>query len=225
MRKIVIGTAWISEFMHTRWVYAALNLRIPADYSVDWVKGIGWCNARRGIHFIEQALELDADLIVMLDADVIVPSEWLETMVKHMEHGCSVVASVFPMRGRSDPRFKPFEPMAWNVADRNVENNTGRLVPIDPNLGLQEVEFAALGASIFDAHLFRDLPKPWFHHEHEKDTYRAKGSTTDTILLRNLRLLGVKIYADPTMDVRHLQTFEIDHTFSDRFPEWEVGPV
>ena len=218
MRKIVIGVPWISAFMHTPWVDAALRLRAPTGCSIEWVRGLGWCDARRFHYVLEHALESDADLIAFLDADVIVPPDWLEAMVKHMDAGKRVVASVVPMRGRAHEQFAPFEPMAWNEVDGKLES------PFGNGDGIQPADYAALGASMFDANIFREADTLWTWHEFsEQQGYKAVGSTTDSILLRNLRRRGITVYADPTLDVRHLHAFQIDASFGERFPEWEVG--
>ena len=217
MRKIVIGTPWVSAFMHTPWVEAVLNLRPPSGYSIEWTRGLGWCDARRIHYIIEHALGADADLIAFLDADVIVPPEWLETMVKHAESGRRAVASVVPMRGRAHEQYLPFEAMAWNLVG-------GVLVAVDIAGGLQKVRFASLGAVMLDANIFREEDTLWTWHEFDEDRgYKATGSTADSILMQNLHKRGIQVYADPTVDVKHLHTFLIDHTFGERFPEWEVG--
>ncbi len=215
MRKIVIGTPWTSAFMHTPWVDAALRLRAPAGHELDWVRGLGWCDARRIHYIIEHALAEDADVVVFLDADVIVPPEWLELMTKHLETGIRAVASVVPMRGRAHEQYAPFEMMAWNVLD-------GELVPVERGSGLQKVDYVAMGASMFDVSIFREHPSPWTWHEHGEG-YKAKGSTADSIFIKNLRELGIEVFADPSVEVKHLHTFQIDQTYESRFPEWEVG--
>jgi hypothetical protein len=217
MRKIVIGTPWVSAFMHTRWVDAALKLRPPSGCSIEWIRGLGWCDARRIHYIIEHALEADADLVAFLDGDVIVPPEWLETMTKHMETGIRAVASVVPMRGRAHEQNAPFEGMAWNVVGE-------KLVQIDPRDGLQTAQYVSLGAAMFDASIFREEDRLWTWHEYDVHLgYKAVGSTADSILMKNIQKRGIQIYADPSMAVGHLHTFEIDQTFGERFPEWEVG--
>ena len=203
--------------MHTRWVDAALKLRPPSGYSIEWVRGLGWCDARRIHYIIEKVLEADADYVAFIDGDVVVPPEWLETMAKHMESGCRVVASVVPMRGRAHEQYAPFGPMAWNVVG-------SKLVPIILNAKLQEVDYISLGAVMMEANIFRECDALWTWHEFdERNGYRPRGSTADSILMRNIRKRGIRVYADPSLTVKHLHTFEIDHTFGDRFPEWGVG--
>jgi len=218
VRHIVIGTPWVSAFMPTPWVDAALNLRAPSGVRVEWFRAQGWCDARRVHNVIEHALDVDADLVAFLEADVIVPPHWLESMAKHLDSGHRAVASVVPMRGRAHEKFCPFEPMAWTVED-------GRLVQIDPDLGIQEIAFASLGGCLFDTDVFREVLPPWGGHEFDPVTFEPTGSTTDSILFRQLRRAGIRVYADPDIEVKHLHAFEIDRTYGDRFPDWEAGPA
>lgn len=202
--------------MLTRWVESLISIKCPSGYSLKWVRGRGWCSARHIHSMIEQAQAAEADIIVFLDADVVVPPHWLESMVKHYEQGVRVVSAMIPMRGQADPIFKPFSGMAWNVRG-------GAFVGIDPNGGLQEIDYASAGAVLFDATIFDELPRPWTQERVDvKHGYLRKGGTPDNTLLLNIKeTLGIKIYADPSVKVKHLNLFEIDETFSERFSDWE----
>ena len=216
MQKIVIGTPWNSAFMHTPWVDAALKLRPPSGYCLEWVRGLGWCDARRVNYIIEHALKVEADLIAFIEGDVIVPPEWLEAMTKHIDTGKRVISSIVPMRGRANEAFTPFEPMAWNIIDNKV---TG----IDQDNGLQPVDFVSLCAVMMDANIFRENDKVWTWHTFDKKKgYKAVGGTADTYMMQTIRRCGITIWADPAIKAKHLHAFEIDDTFGARFPEWEA---
>ena len=218
MRHIVIGTPWVSAFMHTAWVDAALKLHSPDGVRVEWFRGLGWCDARRVHNIIEHALEEGADFVAFLDGDVIIPPNWLEGMLKHLDAGRQAVASVIPMRGRALDKFAPFEPMAWKAYGN-------QLVPIACDMGIQMVDYASLGACLFDMNVFITGHAPWAGHEYDHQTWKPEGSTADSILFRHLKRDGVQLWADPDIDVQHLHTFAIDRTYSERFPDWESGPV
>jgi len=200
--------------MLTRWVESLFSIRCPGGYKLQWVRGRGWCSARHIHSMIEQGQAAQADIIVFLDADVVVPPHWLESMVKHYEQGKRVVSAVVPMRGQALESFAPFEGMAWKTAGNE-------LVRIDPYGGIQEIDYASAGAVLFDARIFDDLPKPWTQESvRVSDGYRRTGSTPDSTLFQNIKKAGVKIYADPSVEVKHLNLFEIDSTFPERFKDW-----
>ncbi len=214
MQKILVGVPWTSAFMHTRWVDAALKMKAPGGYQIEWLRGLGWCPARRFNYLVEKATALDADLIAFLDGDVVVPSEWLEVMAKHIEQGSEVVASPVPMRGRVHEQYEPFELMAWNAVDGKVENAAGS--------GFAKVGYVSMSAVMMDMKVFRDNPSLMARHKHERN-YREPGNTTDSLLMEDLKKCGVDVFVDPSMSVRHIHSFEIDETFSERFADWAVG--
>lgn len=224
MKKLALVYPWDSPFIFSAGVERFLNMEIPEGYEARWFRGKGWCQARMHADGCERALEWGADFICILGSDQIHPEDMFLKLVGHMENGCDAVAAWIPFRGYTEIQdMKPFDKMAWNrVGDgkttppKAVKKEDGDLLKID---------FIGSGVIMFRADDMNRLKKPWFWDRIDDGERLTRKSNFDVEFVWALQKeLGVQMWLDTTIDVRHLHVFEIDETFQDRFADWaEAG--
>lgn len=197
-----------------------LNMQAPPGWEIRWFRGKGWCQAKMHTHLCEQALDWGADRICILGSDQIHPEDMLPALSKHMDEGCGAVSCLIPFRGYlgSQP-MAPFGKYAW----RKVGDGTKEMpVPIDPSAGdLQKIDFIGSGVIMFSAEDLKKLKKPWFFDRiaNEEDGTRKTNFDVEFVwALQNE--LGVQMWLDTTIEIRHLHVFEIDESFQGRFADW-----
>ena len=226
--------------MYTKYVDSMLELERPAvanDHSgkpqtmaTRFIRGPGWCPARRHMEACEIALSWGADLICIVGADQIYPQDMLPRLIERWNQGYEVIAAMVPTRGyMPHMQMKPFQPMAWRIPNSEdgatkikVCHDVEKLVdPIDPTEGdVQRVNFIGSGVLMFHRDHLLALKKPWFYETIDPDTF-GRLACMDTKFVWRLQMeAGAKIWADTTIKVKHIHDMEIDETFQDRFEDW-----
>ena len=218
MKKLAAVYPWTSPFILSAGVERFLNMRVPLGYELRWFRGKGWCQARAHNDGFEKALEWGADLICTLDSDQIHPEDMFTRLLYRIEGGCDAVSALVPFRGFNDvQKMVPFQKMAW----RRVSSDTDA-ESIDVNDGdLQRIDFIGSGVIMFKAADLEQLKKPWFWdriEDGERLIRRPGGDVSFVWALQ--RELGVQMWVDTTIDVKHLHIFEVDETFPERFADW-----
>ena len=214
MAKMALGWPWSPPFVYTAFLDSILQLEHPCE--TKWIRGGGWCNARRRISICEQAIEWGADYITMLDADQTYPPDILRKFLKHMEEGKDMVAAMVPQRGyTAGTGTKPFQRLAWKTEDNLT------LIPVRVEDGeLQQIVLPTCAAICFHTRDLRRLAKPWFVDNYDPLTLKRKFAE-DLNFVLNMAKVGVEGWVDTTIEVKHLHLFQIDETFSERFADWE----
>ena len=215
MQKLACIYPWDSPFIFSAGVERFLNMELPDGYDVRWFRGTGWCQARMHTDGCEKALEWGADLICILCSDQIHPEDMLPKLVGHIENGCGAVSALVPFRGHVGfQEMKPFEKMAWNAGEPPVA------IKIEDG-DLQKIDFIGSGVICFKADDLKRLKKPWFWDRIVDSDRGTRRTNFDVEFVWALKQeLGVQMWLDTTIDVRHLHVFEIDETFPDRFADW-----
>ena len=80
--KLAVGYPWSSEFIFTQFADHLPNLERPEGGGVRVFRGKGWCPARRHVDLCEQAVKWGADLICIIGADQVHPSDLLPRLYK-----------------------------------------------------------------------------------------------------------------------------------------------
>jgi len=220
MKKLAVVYPWESPFILSAGVERFLNMQAPPGYEVRWFRGRGWCQARAHNDGFEKALDWGADLICTLDSDQIHPEDMLVRLVERIEGGCDAVSCLVPFRGfASRQKMVPFQKMAWRKVGDGVKVPA---VAIDIGDGdLQKIDFIGSGVILFKAEDLKRLKKPWFWdriEDGERLIRRPGGDVSFVWALQ--RELGVQMWVDTTIDIKHLHIFEVDETFPERFADW-----
>ena len=227
VEKLVIGYPWSSPFIWTRFTDTALNLQRPENSR--WVRGIGWCPARRHTDICEKAIELGASHILILGSDQTYEEDMIPRLIKRIEKdGCEAIAAMVPTRGYvSRMNMKPFQPMGWRLRTDGVEevgrleDNPQQWEPIDPDAGdVQRVDVIGSGVLLFHRDHLLALRKPWWYYRVDPETMQRVADMDTRMVWRLRSEAGAIVYVDTTIKVKHLHTFEIDDSFQDRFMDW-----
>ena len=193
--------------------------------------GEGCDPAGRHCDMVLQALAWDADLICIVGADQIHPLDMLGRLVdRYFETQGGVICALVPFRGYvAWQQMRPFQPMGWRVRNsqpnvrefRGMDEDPDMFVPIDPADGdLQRVDVIGSGVLLFDAQTIEALAKPWFYYTTDEDQRRV--ADMDSKFVWRLREeVQAQVWVDTTIKVKHLHTFEIDDSFSERFADWQ----
>lgn len=239
--RLVVGTPWSSPFMWTGYVDAMLNLQRPPvarnargdlePLETAFVRGAGWCPARRHAHICEQALDLGADLICIVGADQVHPPDMLLRLVEHWNNGCEVISALVPARGYvSHQDMRPFQRVAWRITPHVVTSPddlaTLHAAPnateiIDPAAGdLQRIHFIGSGVLMFATDHLRMLKLPWFAEQYDPQTMRRLACMDTGFVWRLQTEAGAAVWVDTTIKVKHLHAFPVDETYAERFTDW-----
>lgn len=228
--KLVVGTPWSSPFMFTEYVDATLAMRHPAGVEVAFVRGQGWCPARRHNDICEQAMRQGADLICIIGADQKHPPDLLERLVVHVRDGREVVTAMVPTRGFvSWQAMQPFQPMAWRFKPgnldgrapyRSMELDGDQIEVVRKRTGMQLVDFIGSGVLLFRREHLETLGQPWFHETIRPTDFKRRANMDCTFVWRLQTEAHAKVWCDTDIQVEHLHIFPIDDTYSERFADW-----
>lgn len=216
-KHLAVGYPWASPFLYTDFVDAMLALERPEGVKVSFLRGEGWCSARRHIHICEQAVARGADLICIVGADQVHPINMLPRLIACMNEDCEAVAALVPYRGAHPvDGTKPFQRLAWKQ-----NTDTGGFELIDPDSrAIQQINAIGSGVLMFQTHHLLKLARPWFRETiHTKDMTRTPNMDS-TFVWRLQKEAGASVFVDTTIKVKHCNVFQIDETFSDRFADW-----
>jgi len=234
--KLAIGYPWASPFVFTQFMDSTINMQKPEGYEVRYFRGKGWCSAKRHIACCQQALDWGADLICIIGADQVHPEDMLCKLVKRFEQGYEVVTALIPCRGYVHWQpMVPFQPMAWRFKTNDEMGDmkyrtyvsmkeSGDMVHvIDRSDGeMVECNFIGSGVLMFHRDHLLALKKPWFYETVDRET-QTRTANMDCVFVWRLQAeAGANIWIDTTIIVKHLNVFEIDDTFSDRFKDWTI---
>jgi hypothetical protein len=201
------------------------------DWRARFFMGEGCDPAGRHCDMVLQALDWEADLICIVGADQVHPLDMLGRLVdRYFETGGGVISALVPFRGYvSWQQMRPFQPMGWRIVNSNggvrefrgMDEDPDMFVPIDPADGdLQRIDVIGSGVLMFDAQTIEALAKPWFYYTTDLDQRRV--ADMDSKFVWRLRSeVQAQVWVDTTIQVKHLHTFEIDDTFSERFADWQ----
>jgi len=232
--KLAVIYPWSSPFIWTQFVDSALNLEHPKDCEVRFFRGRGWSSARRHIDGCEQALLWNADLITIIGSDQTYPSNMLCRLIDRWNSGCEVVAALVPVRGYLHWQdMKPFQPMAWRLKTNSETGTTEyrnyRCMELDADMihvvtradgELVKAHFVGSGVIMFHRDHLKALKKPWFKETIIEESQIRIANMDCTFAWRLQLEAFAQLWIDTTIEVKHLHTFEIDDTFSERFADW-----
>jgi len=234
--KIALVTPWASPFIWTKFMQNAVgmitNFRRP-DWELEFFMGRGVDPAARHVDMCLQAIDWGADLICIVGADQIHPLDMIDRLIdRYYETEGGVISALVPFRGYvSWQNMVPFQPMGWRFKGEGVIEVGGlsetpqHWHPIDPANGdLQRVDVIGSGVLLFDVETLEALDKPWWYYKVDPETMQRVADMDTRMVWRLRSEVGVQVWVDTTIEVRHLHTFEIDSTFSGRFADWaEAG--
>ena len=120
----------------------------------DFVKGYDCALARNKIAI--KALEQNADYVLMVDSDIIVPRNTLQCM---LEYPVDICLGVYPRKNTTTGQTEIFKLGNYNFVDENNLNISEITEP-----GRCDVKGGGLGCALIRTDVFRQLPSPWFKY-------------------------------------------------------------
>jgi 2-polyprenyl-3-methyl-5-hydroxy-6-metoxy-1,4-benzoquinol methylase len=159
------------------------------DFAIEIVVKKEQFRARNAI--VDAAIAMDAQYVLMLDDDMIVPHDLVKRLV---EHDKDVIGALYYQRGGA------YHPV---VMKRHVyETGDFRaqfLPPYDPiiiNPGLHQVDIIGGGCMLFKTDVFRKVMPPYFWWE--------AVAGTDISICSRLLDEGIEIWADTSIELGHV---------------------
>ena len=222
--------------MWTKAVEGYWNLEWPEGFEVKFIRGGGWCPAKRHMNGCEAAVTWGADLILIFGADQIGPPDLLVRLVGHIMTGRDTVGALVPGRGYCNAwDLKPFQPLAWRfkthspgvgdplptIAYEGWEKSGHMCEVLKRDTGLQLCNLMGSGCIMFPMDTLLMLKRPWFFETFDAQLNRS--ANMDTWFSWRLQQEGHAIlWVDTSIDIKHLHAFEIDATYQERFADWAM---
>lgn len=155
----------------------------------DFVRGYSCDKARNDIAL--EALEHDFDYVLMVDSDIILPSDALQRM---LEVPVDICLGVYPRKNTSTEQVEIFKLGHDNFV---VTYTMSELEKLDT---LVEIKGGGYGCALIRTDIFSTLDFPWFRYV----TYQS-GDVLSEDNYFNAKALkaGYKIYCDPRVQCGH----------------------
>lgn len=160
---------------------------------------------------VAKSLELDADWVLFLDADMTFPAGMAPGLLRSaIESKAAIVSACY---------FKKQPPHACVSSLKKFVDDPQLLTPIDPckdregeeEKGLVECDVIGMGAALIHARVFEEVPRPWFEYE----AYAGTGEMTvteDVPFCRKAKEAGFTILTDTAMVCGHIRQIEVDQS-------------
>ena len=132
------------------------SLRPVSDCTImfDFIKGYDCAKARTDI--AKEALQYNFDYVLMVDSDIILPSDALVNM---LETPVDICLGVYPRKNTTTGQTEIFKLGIKDFIDANNLN-----ISEITNPGRLQVKGGGLGCALIDTQVFRDMPMPWFNY-------------------------------------------------------------
>ena len=182
------------------------NVAAPFAHSLATMEKAGECVISMNISSLiydarnqlaAQALKAQADYILWLDSDMIVPPDVIPRMLKHMEDGKDFVSGIY-FRRRA-----PFAPVLYSRIDREGHADFNDY----PEDTVFEIAGAGFGCCMTRVSMLEDIAlnfKDWF------TPFNNYGEDL-SFCLRALEC-GYKLYCDSTIKCGHVGTVVVDES-------------
>jgi|TARA_B110000503_G_C7170869_1_gene424219 choline kinase len=135
-----------------------------------------------------EALEHRATHLLWLDSDMHFPPNVVE---KFLAHNKDIVA------GNYSTRYAPYRSVAF-VDSSNTE------LRLDAKAGLHKIWAVGMGCMLVKAEVYKQLPKPWYNHEYNKDTDTFSGE--DIYFCNQAYHHDIDVWIDADIQLAHFGT-------------------
>lgn len=167
------------------------GLERPADtvLQFDFVKGYDCARARNLI--AKEALEYGFDYVLMVDSDIILPSNALTSMLSDPKELC---LGCYPRKNTDKGKVELFHTGQRDFVKTFTFDELGKIE------GKFRVKGGGFGCALINVALFKSLPYPWFKYV-EYDN--ASVLSEDNYFCLQVSNAGHAIYADPDVVCGH----------------------
>lgn len=156
---------------------------------------------------VEEGMKLGCTHIVLLDADMVYPPNFLVDLFQVLEEGADMAGGLC-YRG-----YEPYNPLVWHPTEERG------LLPFNDYKFGDVVDAGATGAAclLIKREVFEGVERPWFRIQREEKT--ENGVTVvvrrgeDTYFTRRATKAGFKLKINTAYDIGHLREFAVDRHF------------
>jgi hypothetical protein len=147
--------------------------------------------------FCKQLKDCDADWLCMIDNDMVIPDNFLDTL-KDVPADADIVVPAFYIWDQTSLNLT----LCWGWDGAAADGRTKQLPP-----GFHELTKAGTGAIFLRPSVFNKLPYPYFQYEWNEDA--GLKATEDIPFCIRAREAGIKIYGNPSVIVGHYHSVEL----------------
>ncbi len=153
---------------------------------------------------VNKALELDADWVLFLDADMTHPENLVAELLRDaLESKSAIISASY---------FKKLPPHQCVSSLFRSPHDPQLLSPIDTSeKGLVQSHVIGMGAALIHARVFHATQPPWFDYE----VYQKTGERTvteDVAFCKKARQAGFTILTDTRLVCGHIRQHEVDES-------------
>lgn len=167
------------------------GLEIPEGVicQFDFCKGYDCARARNLI--AKEALDYGFDYVLMVDSDIILPSNALVSMLDDARDVC---LGCYPRKNTTTGQIEVFKPLQPNFTETFMADE------LDGVDGKFLVKGGGFGCALIKTQVFRDLPYPWFKYvEYDNGEVLSE----DNYFCNQIEHRGGKVYADGNVRCGH----------------------
>lgn len=175
------------------------------DSIFEFVRGYDCATARNKI--AQKAIDMDAEYVLTIDNDVVVPKDALKNLISHGEKVC---LGYYAHRG-SDNVYHG-QACIYKLKDEhgnsyfNYPMESGYFAEelhslSDKGVHLIQVHGGGMGCALISTSVFKRLKYPWY----DWVNYESRGMLSeDLFFCEGCRKAGIKIYADTRVNCGHM---------------------
>jgi hypothetical protein len=213
------------EFIHRDFFKSFSDMTMPSRYQKVWKLGgkkrfqeYRMFNTSFPIdlsrnQMIAKSLELGADFLIFLDADMVHPKETLPRLLEHMIVTVPDAGAVSVLYHVKSPK-RGYCPVSGMFVDGKGDHplyiSQGCASP-----GLHRVDVIGMGGVIIRREALLKIPKPWFRYQldpESKEQDLGPTITEDMHFCQEMKRLDIPIYVDNDLRAGHLVTRVVDET-------------
>ncbi len=198
--KLLFGV--LSQYERGGWIHPSIlqffcDIPFKKGYAFRMVPIHNFIPAASGRNlFAKQVKDGDMDWICMIDNDMALPENFLDTL-KDVPADASIVVPTFYMWNQFELKLT----LCWGM-DNATEGVVAKLAP-----GFHELTKCGTGAIFIKPEVFRALEYPYFTYLHNEDG--SMYGTEDIQFCLRAREKGFKIYGNSSLKVGHYHSVEL----------------
>lgn len=150
---------------------------------------------------LDDALKCGCSHLLFVDSDQTFPGDLVHRMIKHKKPviGCNIATKSVP----SGPTARQYS-KDWPGGDQVYSNGKS---------GIEKVWRLGCGIMLIDLSVLKEVPKPWFGVEWNKEMNEFVGE--DWFFCQQLEKAGVEIWVDHdvSLEVGHVGSFTFTHDY------------
>ncbi len=148
---------------------------------------------------VERALDNGCTHLLMMDSDQVYAPD---TIIKLLAHDKTVVSAIVHRR------YPGFDPILYRgIPGRYIHISDEEILDSKEEKNLIEIDATGCGCVLYNTEVFLKIDPPWFEFGRDE-----QGSIIgeDIGFCYKLKQNGYRIFCDPTIDIGHLSTLEIN---------------